>query len=88
MKVINYFRIRKETVSKIRGLDAVERVELLDNGDIVVMLKQEATDGKREAFKNEYLVQWENGKWQRFGVNAFQLLLKNPAKEAGKAWLG
>lgn len=88
MKVLRHIRIRKETVGEILRLDAVEYVGFLDDGNIVVMLKQEATDGKREAFKNEYLVQWENGKWQRFGVNAFQLLLKNPVKEAGKAWLG
>lgn len=86
MKVKNYIRIRKDTVDKIRELDAVECVEMSPGGNIVVLLKQEFTKGKREAFKDEYLVQWENGEWQRFGENAFLLLFKNPDKEAGKRW--
>lgn len=86
MKVINHIRIKKETVNEILRLDAVERVELWHNGHIVVFLKPEHTDGKREAVKDEYLVQWESGKWQRFGEAAFQVLLKNPGKEAGKQW--
>lgn len=78
MKVKNYIRIKKETVGKIRELDAVERVDMRPGGNIVVFLKEESTDGKREVFKNEYLVQWGSGKWQRFGDSAFLALLKTP----------
>lgn len=86
MKVIKHIRIKKETLCEILKLDAVEYAGFLCDGGIVVMLKQEATEGKREAFKDEYLVQFENGKWQRFGETAFQSLFKNPDKEAGKQW--
>jgi len=86
MKVINHIRIKKETVNEILKLDAVERVELWHNGNIVVFLNADSTEGKREAFKDEYLVRWENGNWQRFGEAAYQLLLKNPGKEAGRQW--
>lgn len=86
MKAIKHIRIKKETVSELQKLDAVEKVELMPDGEIMVLLKQEATEGRREAFKGEYLVQWENGLWQRFGDAAFQTLLKNPGKEAGKQW--
>lgn len=86
MKAIKHIRIKKETVSEILRLDAVERVDISHGENITVLLKREFTEGRREAFKGEYLVQWENGLWQRFGDAAFQILLKNPGKEAGKQW--
>ena len=85
MKVIKTIRIRKENIGDIRKLECVENVVEKD-GDIKVTLKPEHTDGRLEAVKDEYLVQWGSGKWQRFGEAAFNHLYKNPAKEAGAAW--
>jgi hypothetical protein len=36
--------------------------------------------------KDEYLVKWKSGKWQRFGETAINNLYKNPGKEAGSTW--
>lgn len=83
MKVTRHIKIKRETVNEILELDAVERVELWHNGNIIVFLNSAYTNGKREAVKDEYLVQWENGKWQRYGNEAFQNLCHNP-NEIGK----
>lgn len=85
MKVKKTIRIRKENIRELKKLECVESIE--QNGrDILVRLKPEHTEEKQEAFKDEYLVQWNNGMWQRFGEAAFNHLYKNPAKEAGAAW--
>ena len=83
MRVIRYIRIKKEKVKELLKLDAVERIELWRNGNIVVFLNPENTEGKREVIKDEYLIQWENGKWQRYGSEAFLHLCHNP-NEIGK----
>ena len=85
MNVKKAIRIRKENICDISKLECVENVVEKD-GDIKVTLKPEHTDGRLEAVKDEYLVQWGSGKWQRFGEAAFNHLYKNPAKEAGAAW--
>lgn len=85
MKVIKTIKIRRENIGDIRKLECVENV-VEKEGDIKVTLKPEHTDGRLEAVKNEYLVKWKSGKWQRFGEAAFNHLYKNPAKEAGAAW--
>ena len=40
---------------------------------------------KLEAVENDYIVQWKNGKYQRFGAVAFDNLFKTPSEE-GKQW--
>lgn len=63
-KVKKTIRIRKENIRELKKLECVESIE--QNGrDILVRLKPEHTEGKQEAFKDEYLVQWNSGKWQR-----------------------
>ena len=86
MKVKKTIRVRKETVNDLLRQECVERVELWHDDNIVVKLFPGYTDGKQELRKGEYLVQFNSGKWQRFGAEAFQKLLKNPGKEAGAAW--
>lgn len=86
MKVKKTIRVRKETVNELLKQECVERVEQWHDGNIVVKLLPGYTDGKPELYKGEYLVQFNSGKWQRFGSEAFQKLLKNPGKEAGVAW--
>lgn len=57
MKVKNTIRISKENINALRNLECVESIE--QNGrDITVRLKPEYTDGKLEARKGEYLIQW------------------------------
>lgn len=85
MKVKNIIRISKENINDLRNLECVESIE--QNGrDITVRLKPECTDGKLESRKGEYLVQWGNKMWQRYGSEAINLLSKNPGAEAGKTW--
>lgn len=86
MKVKKTIRVRKETVNELFKQECVDKIELWHDGNIVVKLLPGYTDGKPELCKGEYLVQFNSGKWQRFGAEAFQKLLKNPGKEAGAAW--
>lgn len=86
MKVKKTIRVSKETVNDLLKQKCVERVEQLHDGNIVVKLFTGYTDGKTELRKGEYIVQFNSGKWQRFGAEAFHKLLKNPGKEAGAAW--
>lgn len=86
MKVKKTIRVRKETVNDLLNQECVERVEQWHDGNIVVKLFPVYTDGNPELRKGEYLVQFNSGKWQRFGAEAFKKLLKNPGKEAGAAW--
>lgn len=86
MKVKKTIRVRKEAVDDLLKQECVERVEQWHDGNIVVKLFPGYTDGKPELRKGEYLVQFNSGKWQRFGAEAFQKLLKNTGKEAGEAW--
>lgn len=79
MKVIYSIRIKRNKIDELRKLDIVESVDLATDGNIVVRLKPEFTDGKLEAAKDEYLVQWESGKWQRYGSVAYDLLCLNPS---------
>ncbi len=77
MKIVKHIKIRKETVNEILKLDAVEKVEMWHDGRIVVRLLPKYTDGKCEAMKDEHLVQFKNGKWQRYGNEAFLRLANN-----------
>ena len=86
MKAIYNIRVRKENVSEILKLECVRNVELWPNGNIVVYIWPQFTDGKTEVVKDEYIVKWESGKYQRYGSTAFMNLFKNPNKEAGKQW--
>lgn len=57
MKVKKTIRIRKENIRELKKLECVESIE--QNGrDILVHLNPEYTDGKQEAVRDEYLVQW------------------------------
>ena len=79
MKVKNTIRISKENINALRNLECVESIE--QNGrDITVRLN------RNEARKGEYLIQWGNKMWQRYGSEAINLLFKNPGADAGKTW--
>lgn len=86
MKVIYTIRVKKENINELSKLEAVERIFNNEKGRMVVLLKQDFTDGKREVSENDYIVQWKNGKYQRFGAVAFDNLFKTPSEE-GKQWL-
>lgn len=86
MKVIYTIRVKKENINELSKLEAVERIFNNEKGHMVVLLKQDFTDGKREVAENDYIVQWKNGKYQRFGSVAFDNLFKTPSEE-GKQWL-
>lgn len=73
-------------MNEILKLECVRSVELWPNGNIVVYIWPQFTDGNTEVKKDEYIVKWDSGKYQRYGAIAFTKLFKNPGKEAGKAW--
>lgn len=85
MKVIYTIRVKKENINELSKLDAVERIFNNEKGRMVVLLKPDFTEGKREVLENDYIVQWNSGKYQRFGNIAFDNLFKTPSEE-GKQW--
>lgn len=85
MKVIYTIRVKKENINELSKLESVERIFNNEKGRMVVLLKQDFTDGKREVAENDYIVQWKSGKYQRFGAVAFDNLFKTPSEE-GKQW--
>ena len=85
MKVIYTIRVKKENINELSKLESVERIFNNEKGHMVVLLKQDFTDGKREVAENDYIVQWKSRKYQRFGAVAFDNLFKTPGEE-GKQW--
>lgn len=85
MKVIYTIRVKKENINELSKLEAVERIFNNEKGRMVVLLKQNFTDGKREVAENDCIVQWKSGKYQRFGAVAFDNLFKTPSEEC-KQW--
>lgn len=82
MKVISYIKVSKNAVGELLKNRAVDRIELFPDGRLIVRLLPELTDGSLECSKDDYIVQWENGKFQRFGSVAFlNTLVLNPEKE-------
>ena len=57
MKVIYTIRVKKENINELSKLEAVERIFNNEKGHMVVLLKQDFTDGKREVSENDYIVQ-------------------------------
>lgn len=83
MKVKNIIRISKENINALRNLECVENVE--QNGkDITVRIKPKYTDGRLEARKGEYLIQWGNKMWQRYGSDAINMLSKIPERRPAR----
>ena len=82
MKVISYIKVSKNVVGELLKNRVVDRIELFPDGRLIVRLLPELTDGSLECSKDDYIVQWENGKFQRFGPVAFlNTLVLNPEKE-------
>lgn len=86
MKIVRTIRVRKENLAEISALDCVRRIDIEANGEIIVHLRPESTEGRLTVRKDEYLIQWETGGWQRCGAEALNLIYKNPGSEAGRQW--
>lgn len=61
MKVIHTIRVKKENINELSKLESVERIFNNEKGRMVVLLKQDFTEGKREVAENDYIVQWKMG---------------------------
>lgn len=86
MKVKKTIKIDKSNIEEISSLECVERYEQWQDGTLMVYLKPESTNGRRTLTTGDYLCQFGNGMWQRFGVEALNRTFMNPAKEAGSRW--
>lgn len=86
MKIINEIKIEESAISRIARLECVERVELWHDGTIMVFLDSKYNNGRQTASNGEYLCQFENGQWQRFGAEALNRTFKNPSREGGRQW--
>lgn len=80
MKVKKTIKIDKSNIEEISWY------EQWQDGTLMVYLKPESTNGRRTLATGDYLCQFGNGMWQRFGVEALNRTFMNPAKEAGSQW--
>lgn len=73
MKVKKTIRIRKENIRELKKLECVESIE--QNGrDILVRLNPEYTEGKQEAVRDEYLVQWGSASARQRSIISTRIL--------------
>lgn len=86
MKIKKTIKIDKSNIEEISSLECVEKFESWHDGTIVVRLKPESTEGRQTLTNGDYLCQLANGKWQRFGAEAFGRTFIDPRKEVGRSW--
>lgn len=87
MRIIKTIKIEKGAMLELQKLECVKSVDLSDGGTVIVYLDDKFTDGKQTAMSGEFLCQFANKKWQRFGAEALNRTFKNPGREAVKQWL-
>lgn len=77
VKVIDSIHVTKANTDRLLALPCV--VAVADHGDgLVVALSKDLTNGSLRANAGDYIVQFSNGMWQRFGIGAYARLVKNP----------
>lgn len=86
MKVKKTIKIDKSNIEELSSLECVEMYEQWQDGTLMVYLKPESTNGRRTLTTGDYLCQFGNGMWQRFGVDALNRTFMNPSKEEGRQW--
>lgn len=87
MRIIKTIKIEKGAIAELRKLECVKNVDLSCDGTVIVYLDKEFTNGNQTAMGGDFLCQFANKKWQRFGAEALNRTFKNPGKEAGRQWL-
>ena len=86
MKIKKTIKIDKSNIEQISSLECVESFELRHDETVKVRLRAESTNGRQTLATGDYLCQFGNGMWQRFGVEALNRTFIDPRKEAGKQW--
>lgn len=77
VKVIDSIHVVKANTDRLLALPCV--VAVADHGDgLVVALSKDLTNGSLRANAGDFIVQFSNGMWQRFGIEAYARLVKNP----------
>lgn len=77
VKVIDSIHVVKANTDRLLALPCV--VAVADHGDgLVVALSKDLTNGSLRANAGDYIVQFSNGMWQRFEIEAYARLVKNP----------
>lgn len=79
MKVIYSIKVHRDNLEKLQKLDCFSSVGTDTSGNIVCQFKDNKTRGSLIARTGDYIVQFGSGEWQRFGSEAFSLLIKNPS---------
>ena len=77
MIVVKIIKINRVNLDALSKLDCIEYIKHRADG-LVVRLKEEYTNGSVMLHSEDYLVEFENGLYQRFGSEAIQRLVKNP----------
>lgn len=75
MKIIQKIHIHTSNIETLKTLECVERIEQDHNGLLVLHIRKSCTKGVTIARSGDWLVQYSNGQWQRFGASAFNLII-------------
>ena len=87
MKVIYSIKVHKDNVLQLKKLDCFTSVSEDATGKVICQFKDSKTRGSMIARTGDYVVQFESGEWQRFGIEAYSSLVKNPT-DKGAQWDG
>lgn len=85
MKVIYSIKVHRDNLEKLQKLDCFSSVSTDTSGNVVCQFKDNKTRGSLIARTGDYAVQFASGEWQRFGSEAFSILVKNPSAN-GAQW--
>lgn len=85
MKVIYSIKVHKDNLSKLEKMDCFSSVGIDSNGRIACQFKDNKTRGSLIARTGDFVVQFASGEWQRFGSEAYSILIKNPSAK-GAQW--
>lgn len=73
MKIIQKIHIQTSNIETLKTLECIEHIEQDHNGHLVLCIRKDCTKGVTIARSGDWLVQYSNRLWQRFGASAFNL---------------
>ena len=80
-KIIEAIKFTGTNLNDIFKLECVDSVTKDCNGDPMVFLKPQYTQGRGIARKDDYLCKFANGMWQVFGQEAYMNEIKQNRQE-------
>lgn len=71
MGITYSIKVKKENVQELERLECMDSVTTHADGHVECTLKKSSTRGNTIVQKDDWIVRFENGEWQRFGSVAY-----------------